>query len=114
MDKPYLRDQILKHRSILHKLFEQNKVSKVLGSASDEGLNFVLKLLHLITNGRITLPKGSDHAILKSLRAKKLAAFESRKFLHRLLHGSREDKLTTLRQFSKLYSILFHSIFNES
>ncbi len=112
MDKPYLRHQILKHKTLLRNLQKQANVQKTLNHSDNEGLNFVLKLLHFITNGRISLPSSAHDAIGKSLRSKKLAAFESRKYLYRLLQSSREEKLSALRQFNKLYPVLFHYIFH--
>jgi hypothetical protein len=112
MDKPYLRHQILKHKTLLHHLYSQTKVQQTLNNASNDGLNFLLKLLHLITNGHIKLPKGAYETIEKSLRGKKLSQFESKSYLHSLLVSTREEKLTVLRQFNKLYLTFFHYIFN--
>lgn len=112
MDKPYLRHQILTHRTVLYKLYRQDQVLKTLNNASEDELNLILKLLHLIVNGRIKLALDAEDAIAKSLRSKKLQLFESRKYLHGLLHSTRANKLLILRQFNKLYSIFFYFIFN--
>lgn len=112
MDKPYLRHQILKHKTLLLNLHSQARVHQTLNHASNDALNFVLKLLHFITDGHIKLPQGAHEAIAKSLRSKKLAQFESRTYLHHLLLSTREEKLRVLRQFNKLYTTLFHYLFN--
>lgn len=112
MDRPYLRHQILKHKTFLKNLYTQAKVPQTLNNASNESLGFALKLLHLLTNGLIKLPHGAEEIITKSLRSKKLDQFESRNYLHHLLLSPREEKLRVLKQFNKLYSTLFHYIFN--
>lgn len=113
MDVPYLRHQILKHKRFLYELYQIKPNSKVLTNATEDNINFALKLLHLITNGRIKLPVNSGDIITRSLRTKKLAAFESNQYLHRMLLSSRPEKLATLRQFHKLYSVLFFYLFNK-
>jgi len=110
MDRPYLRHQILKHKNLIHNLHKNSKVSQSLNNANNEGLNLVLKLLHLITQGRIKLPQSATETISKSLRSKKLSEFESRRYLNDLLSKPREDKLRVIKQFNKLYSTLFHYI----
>jgi len=112
MDRPYLRHQILKHKTLLKSLHSQDKVQRTLNNANNESINFVLKLLHLLTNGHIKLPPGTDEIIARSLRSKKLAHFESRNYLQHLLASPREEKLRVLKQFNKLYSTLFHYIFH--
>lgn len=112
MDKPYLRHQILKHKAFLKNLYSQHKVQQTLNNGTNESISFVLKLLHLLTNGHIKLLPEADEIITRSLRSKKLAQFESRNYLHHLLLSPREEKLRVLKQFSKLYSTLFHYLFN--
>ena len=112
MDIPYLRHQILKHKTLLQNLHSQVKVQQTLNHASNDGLNFVMKLLHLLTIGHIKLPQGANDVIAKSLRSKKLAQFESKTYLHHMLLTNREDKLSVLKQFNKLYSTLFHYLFH--
>lgn len=112
MDKPYFREQLLKHKSFFQKLHQQTQVTKTLNHASDEALNFLLKFLYLIVNGHVSLKHDGVEAISKSLRETKLAEFESQKFLLHKLKSSREDKLKTLRQFRSLYGHLLHYVFN--
>jgi hypothetical protein len=88
-------------------------VSKSLNHATDESLNFLLKFLHLIVNGRVELHSSADDIIAKSLREPKLKKFESRIYLHKAIKKSREEKLQLLRQFSKLYPVLLHYVFNK-
>ena len=95
MDKPYLRHQILKHKTLLQNLHSQVKVQQTLSGASNEGLNFVLKLLHFIASGTIKLPQHAKETIPKSLRGKKLSLFESKSFLYQLLLSQREEKFAT-------------------
>ncbi len=107
-----MRAQLLKHKLFFKNLHEQNRVTKVLNNASDEALNFLLRFLHLIVNGHVSLHAKGVEAINKSMRESKLAQFESRKFLMQKLKSSREDKLKILRQFSSLYGHLLHYVFN--
>jgi len=112
MDRPYLRQQILKHKTFLKNLHSQVRVQQTLNNATNESLDFVLKLLHLLTNGHIKLPTEADEIITKSLRSKKLSQFESKSYVHHLLLSPREEKLRVIKQFNKLFSTLFHYIFN--
>lgn len=113
MDKPFLRHQILKHKSFFFQLYKENRVSKTLNHSTDESLDFLLKFLHLIVNGRVELHSSADELIAKSLREPKLKLFESRIYLHKAVKKSREEKLKLLRQFAKLYPTFLHYVFNK-
>lgn len=105
---------LIQNKQFLHNLFKQTNVVKILNHASDSELNLLLKVLHLINQGHIPLKQKHYEVVIRSKREKKLQLFESRQFLREKLKGSREDKLRLLKQFSKLFSILLHHLFNLS
>lgn len=113
MDKPYFKDQITKHKALLHQLYLQNQVTKTLNHTSDEGLNFLLRFIFLIVNGHVSLKPDTEEIISKSLRCQtQLEKFEKRKYLKEVLASSRENKLKELKIFGKLYNHLFYYVFN--
>jgi len=114
MDIPYFRTQLIKHKIVFKKLYDQNQVTKVLNNASDDSLNYLLKFLHLIVTGHVPLHSKGVEAIAKSMRESKLAEFDSRKYLAQSLKSSRENKLKLLRQFKSLFVHIFHYVFNEN
>jgi len=112
MDWPYLRHMLIQNKQFLYNLFKQANVVKILSHASDSELNVLLKVLHLINQGHIPLKQKHHEVVVRSKREKKLELFESRQFLREKLKASREEKLKLLKQFSKLFSILLHHLFN--
>ena len=114
MDRAYLRHQFLHHKAFLHKLYHQRDVFKLLNHASDEELNLLLKLLHLVALGVIPLNTKLHQEILRrSKRQTKLMEFESKPFFRTALSSDRDSKLKLIKQFSKLYLVLCHSLFND-
>ena len=112
MDRAYLRHQFLHHKAFLHKLYRQQNVFKVLNHASDEELNLLLKLLHLVALGVIPLSSKHLEIVQPSKRPNKLEAFESKPTLRTALSSERDIKLNLVKQFSKLYAVFCHKLFN--
>ena len=113
MDRAYLRHQFLHHKSFLHKLYRQQDVLKSLNHASDEELNLLLKLLHLVALGVIPLNTKLHQEILRrSKRQSKLMEFESKPYFRTALSADRNSKLKLVKQFSKLYAVFCHNLFN--
>ena len=113
MDRAYLRHQFLHHKAFLHKLYRQQNVFKVLNHASDEELNLLLKLLHLVALGVIPLNTKLHQEILRrSKRQSKLMEFESKPYFRTALSADRNSKLKLVKQFSKLYAVFCHNLFN--
>jgi hypothetical protein len=115
MDKVYLRSLFLMHKGFLKKLYKSEEPPKrLLLVGNDNSLNVLIRILHLIAIGEISL-RSSDSSILKkSLRLKKLTKFESKVYFWKLLNASREDKIKTLNQFSSVFPVLLNSFFNEA
>lgn len=111
MDWPYLRHLLIQHKDFLYNIFKQANVIKLLNHASDSELNVLFRLLFLINHGHIPLNKNHQVVISRSRREKKLLQFESRQFLRSKLKSPREEKLKSLKQFAKLFSVLLHHLF---
>jgi hypothetical protein len=113
MDRAYLRHQFLHHKAFLHKLYHQRDVFKLLNHASDEELNLLLKLLHLVALGVIPLNTKLHQEILRrSKRQSKLMEFESKPYFRTALSADRNSKLKLVKQFSKLYAVFCHNLFH--
>ena len=113
MDRAYLRHQFLQHKSFLKKLYKQEEVVKTLNHATDEEINLLLKLLHLVALGAVPMHKDHQEIIGKSKRQSKLLEFDSTGVLRKALKSPRDEKLKLVKQFLKLFAILFHQLFNE-
>jgi hypothetical protein len=112
MDKAYLRSEFEKQKPFLKKLYLKER--QVIGSADDDSLNTLIKILHMIYLHEIGLTEDNINTIIKSKRSKKLEQFKSKKYFVQLLNGPRENKIKTLNQFITLYPIFLHGFFNES
>ncbi len=113
MDKVYLLSLFQTQKGFLKKLYEGEQTQKVLNLANDHSLDVVIRILHLIATGEIVLSQKHAHLLKKSLRLSKLNKFESQKYFLTLLNNSREQKVLTLKQFTKVYPFLLYSFFNE-
>lgn len=112
MDKLYLRHMFEVHKDTLRKLYDGKNTQNVLMAANDSCLDVLIKILHLIASGKISLRRKDHEQIKKSRRENKLLAFESSSFFLEQLNGSRENKLKALKQFSKVYPFILHLFFN--
>ena len=113
MDKVYLLSLFQSQKGFLKKLYEGDQPQKVLNLANDHSLDVLIRILHLIASGEIVLSNQHSHTLKKSLRLGKLNRFESQKYFLNLLHNSREQKVSILKQFTKIYRVLLYSFFNE-
>lgn len=87
---------------------------KRIAFANNKELNTLIKILHLICNGKIKLRKIDYQALEKSKRLKKLRKlFEEKLSLVKNLNSERESKVQALKQFSALYRHLLYTMFNE-
>jgi hypothetical protein len=112
MDRAYLRHTFLHHKAFLHQLYQQKNVLKLLNHASDEELNLLLKLLHLVAVGVLPLSSQHQEIMHRSKREKKLMEFESKTTLRSALAAERDSKLKLIKQFAKLYAVFCHNLFN--
>lgn len=113
MDKVYLLSLFQSQKGFLKKLYQGEQPQKVLNLANDHCLDVLIRILHLIATGEIVLSQQHLHMLKKSLRLSKLNQFESQKYFLNLLNNSREQKVIILKQFTKIYSVLLYSFFNE-
>lgn len=111
MDKVYLRSIFLREKTFLKDLYLNVDVSKTLTTANDRSLDVLLKILHLIATGEISIKKNQS---MSNVVTKKLIAFESKKhFLTILNSNSREQKLKALKIFQRFFSTILYTFFNE-
>jgi hypothetical protein len=114
MDKVYLLSLFLTEKGFLKKLYKSEESPKrLLLIANDKSLNVIIKILHLIAIGEISLRSSDASSLKKSLRMKKLTQFESKTYFLKILNGSREDKIKSLNQFASVFPVLLYSFFNE-
>jgi len=116
MDKPYLRHLFEENRTLLKTLSDgvPRIVHTELSKASDQSLNLLIRILYLISVGEISLTEEAAETIKKAKKLKRLFAFESKIYFHKILRSSRKEKLDVLRQFTKIYSSLLYTFFNHT
>jgi hypothetical protein len=116
MDKPYLRHLFEENRTLLKTLYDgvPRIVHTELSKASDQSLNLLIRILYLISVGEISLTEEAAETIKKAKKLKRLFAFESKIYFHKILRSSRKEKLDVLRQFTKIYSSLLYTFFNHT
>ena len=116
MDIPYLRGEFLQVKGFLKDLYSNNPRSNTtrISFANTKSLNTLIKILHLVCNGNITIRKADHEALVKSRRLKTLRnSFESKKDFVNLLNSNSEQKIKILKLFVALYKNLLYTMFNE-
>ena len=115
MDIVYLKSEFLNVKGFLYALYTGNARSNAnkIFNADDKKLDVLIKALHLICNGHITMKK-EDYAVLKKSKRLNFMKFHfDRKDSYvKLLQGSREDKISVLRKMSALYPTILYTFFN--
>ena len=77
-------------------------------------LNTLIKILHLICNGLITIRKEDHKVIVKSKRMNLLRLkFEKKEHFLQMLQESDDNKRAVLKQFSAIYKPILYTMFNE-
>lgn len=115
MDVSYLKSEFLNVKSFLYELYIGNPRSNStkISQATDQKLNVVIKILHLICIGEIHLRRDDYNALKKSKRLNFLKSnFNTKINYVRLLNGPREQKVNVLRKLSALYKPLLFTMFN--
>jgi len=110
-----MKSEILHHKVFLHTLYKGNprQNANLIANANDSALNTLIKVLHLICNGIISLRKHDFQILKKSKLLNFLNSYVNTKDSYvKLLLASREDKIQILRKFSALYNSLLYLIFN--
>jgi len=109
-DKVYLHLLFQKHKTFLHKLYSVQNASKTLNSASDEQIDVVLKILHLVGDAQIHVSEKFRDRLLNSKRSHKLTQLGSRTVFKQLMRKNRSEKLRTVKDFASLLPALLHLI----
>jgi len=115
MDISYIKSELLNVKGFLHSLYTSNPRANanIIVNANDIELNTLIKVLHLICNGKIHLRKQDYKILQKSKRLNFLKNFvEAKGSYVKLLKSTREEKIQVLRKFCALYNSLFYLIFN--
>ena len=114
-DKVHLRDIFLRDKRFLLDLYSNNiyQNKKLIASATQEHLNTLLKILHLIANNEIPIEK-DDFDLIK--KAKKVGLLRKKiktnsDFL--ALLSSAEEKRIYLRRFAGVFRSLLKPFFEE-
>lgn len=111
--KPYLvRDKVF-----LEQLYESQSIpnsKRLILFAPDQKLDTLIKLLHLISNGQITMKKEHFNMFQKSQLKLIKKNFEGKKSVKEFLKKERKMKVTILQKLSPIMSHLLYPLFNES
>lgn len=115
MDIPFLKHELVRHKLFFKQLFNNSprRNSSFIEKASDKELKILIKVLHLICIGKISI-RNEDFKSLK--QSKRLHAFkktfETKKAFITLLKETKIQKICVLKKFSAIYSTILHTMFN--
>lgn len=115
MDVDYLKSEFLNYKSFLYKLYVGNprQNAAIITNSTNEKLNVLIKVLHLICTGKIHLRKVDHETIKKSKRLNYFKLyFNTKKSFFNLLQAPTQEKITVLRKFSAIYQPLLFTMFN--
>ena len=112
MDLVHLREQLKKHKELLKRIKQTDNVNKLLPTLNDEEVNLLLKILHLIGDGQISILSKHEETVKKAKRQKRLLTLGSRYFFRELMKKERSEKLKELWQFASLFSIFIDPMFH--
>ena len=116
MDIPYLRSEFLLAKTFLHLLYANNprKNTAQIANATEKQLNILIKICHLIANGRISI-RSSDFTALQNSKRHKLFhnQFYKRDNFLSLLKSSKQIKINELKKFTAVYRHLLYTMFNK-
>ena len=117
MDKDTVKNQLIRDKEFLRQLYEstdQHKVKHILTFASDPQLNTLIKFLHFLSNGEITIKKENFEEISKARKIQVLKRFVEKKTgVQEMLRAERRLKITFLKKLATIYPFLLHCLFNE-
>jgi len=107
---------LIRDKEFLRSLYESNGQSRaknLLTFASDQKLNTLIRLLHLLATGEIKIKKEHFDALQKRQLNVVKRHLESNKSSQKLLNGERQDKLKVLTKFSAVFHELLFTLFNQ-
>ena len=117
MDKETVKGQLVRDKEFLRQLYEtrdQPKVKHLLTFASDGQLNTLIKFLHFLSTGEITIRKENFDHISRARKIQVLKKFvETKAGVQRMLKADRKIKISFLKKLSTVYPFLLHCLFNE-
>jgi hypothetical protein len=112
-----MKSLLIRDRGFLHELYEGPnplKNNRVLRGASDTQLNTLIKFLHFLSNGEITMKKENFEIIEREKKIKLIKSkVEKKKNMNVLLKSERNEKLKFLNKLCNIYSALLSTLFNE-
>ena len=118
MNKETLKSYLIRDKVFLRELYEgENRLknNRILTFASDSKLNTLIRLLHFIANGEITIKRAHFDVIQSNKKISKIKKFvEKKAAVNRLLKSERQEKLKFLKSLSAIYSALLYGLFNET
>ena len=112
-----MKSLLIRDKGFLRELYEGPnplKNNRVLTGASDSQLNTLIKFLHFLSNGEITMKKENFEIIENAHKLKLIKSkVEKKKHMNILLKSERKEKLKFLNKLCNLYSALLSTLFNE-
>jgi len=115
-DQQRFRSFLLRDKEWLDELYTANSAlhcRKLLLFASDTRLDTLMKYLHYLSNGEITMKKSNFDALPKKHLNLIKRAFESKQTLNHNLRQDREYKLKIVLKLAPVFKLLLYSLFNE-
>lgn len=117
MDKDTVKTQLVRDKEFLRQLYEsqsQAQANQILIFASDPQLNTLIKFLHFLSTGEITIKKENFNKINQAKKVQVLKKFvEKKTSVQQMLRSERKLKINFLKKLSSIYPFLLHSLFNE-
>lgn len=116
MSQDELKLLLLRDKAFLKRLFTGPNLLKnkeILHFADESELNTLLKYLHFVANGKITISKENFNQIKESKKLKLIQLkVEKMASLLKLLNGKRQDKISFLLKLSSILPNLLYGLFN--
>ena len=117
MDKDTVKSQLVRDKEFLRQLYEatdQVKAKQILTFASDPQINTLIKFLHFLSTGEITIKKENFEEVSKARKIQVLKRFvETKPAVQKMLKAERRLKMNFLQKLSSVYPFLLHCLFNE-
>ena len=117
MDKVTVKNQLVRDKEFLRQLSEAPEVTKannLLTFASDGQLNTLIKFLHFLSTGEITIKKENFDEISRARKIQVLKKFvEKKSAVQQMLRCDRKIKISFLKKLSTVYPFLLFCLFHE-
>lgn len=117
MDKDTVKNQLVRDKEFLRQLYEthnQVQANQIIIFASDPQLNTLIKFLHFLSTGEITIKKENFSEISRAKKVQILKKFvEKKTSVQQMLRSERKLKINFLKKLSTIYPYLLYCLFNE-